>query len=289
MITIVVPIFNVEMHLVPCIESVLAQTDANFELLLVDDHSSDRSGYLCDFYTHRDPRIKVIHKSLGGRGSACNAGVSKATGNIITFLNPYDTLEPNYVETISSNIGEAQMLVFGETWQSPEGCRRIFLPGDDECHDRLSLERLLLRLVANQPSPSYDFFRCLWNKAFRPSIISNHSLRFLPGLSDYGNELFLWEYTINTSCVKTINSPIYNHLMAYDRNVDAMPAPRGVRFSLCRMYEDINCHLSHEPLVAQNRLRQKKLIAAGINTDNPWYLRPAAMLRALPLIMRTLL
>ena len=80
MISIIVPVYNVEKYLQRCIESILAQTFADFELLLIDDGSKDKSGEICDNYALKDKRIKVFHKENGGVSSARNLGIAKAQG-----------------------------------------------------------------------------------------------------------------------------------------------------------------------------------------------------------------
>lgn len=90
LVSIIVPIYNVENYLDECINSVLAQTYTKFELLLIDDGSKDNSGVTCDEYLLKDKRIKVFHKSNGGLSSARNFGLDKANGEYIIFLDSDD-------------------------------------------------------------------------------------------------------------------------------------------------------------------------------------------------------
>lgn len=89
-ISIIVPIYKVEEYLIRCIDSILAQTFTNFELILVDDGSPDNCGKICDEYAKKDERIKVIHKENGGLSSARNAGIKVATGDFIGFVDSDD-------------------------------------------------------------------------------------------------------------------------------------------------------------------------------------------------------
>lgn len=100
-ISILVPIYNVEKYLSRCIESVLSQDFTDYELILVDDGSPDKSGYICDEYAKKYPdRIKVIHKKNGGLISARYCGVKEATGNYYIFLDSDDTLKPQAISTL---------------------------------------------------------------------------------------------------------------------------------------------------------------------------------------------
>ena len=114
-VSIIVPIYNIEQYVGKCIESILAQTYPDFELILVDDGSPDDCGRICDEYGERDERIKVIHKKNGGLTSARNAGLSEAEGEWIMHVDGDDWIEPDMLESL---IGAAQVtgadLVFGD-------------------------------------------------------------------------------------------------------------------------------------------------------------------------------
>lgn len=93
MISIIVPVYNTEKYLDQCIQSVLAQTYTNWELLLIDDGSTDSSGAICDKYAAKDKRIRVFHKENGGANSARLLGVKYASGTYTMFLDADDTIE----------------------------------------------------------------------------------------------------------------------------------------------------------------------------------------------------
>ena len=89
-ISVIVPVYNVEDYLARCVDSILAQTHHNLEIVLVDDGATDGSGQICDEYAGKDPRIKVIHKENGGLSDARNAGIAPASGEYIVFLDSDD-------------------------------------------------------------------------------------------------------------------------------------------------------------------------------------------------------
>ncbi|WP_419748685.1 glycosyltransferase family 2 protein [Clostridium perfringens] len=99
-ISIIVPIYNVEKYLSKCIDSILNQSFTNFELILVNDGSNDRSGIICDEYTLKDERIRVIHKKNGGVSSARNSGISLALGKYIGFVDPDDYIKEEMYEIL---------------------------------------------------------------------------------------------------------------------------------------------------------------------------------------------
>lgn len=97
-ISIIVPVYNVEEYLSRCIDSILNQTFTAFELILVDDGSTDNSGLICDEYKKIDSRIKVIHKENGGLSSARNSGLNIASGEYVAFVDSDDLIDRNMIE-----------------------------------------------------------------------------------------------------------------------------------------------------------------------------------------------
>lgn len=98
MVSIIIPVYNVEKYINRCIDSVINQTYKNIEIILVDDGSTDNSGKICDSYEKKDERIKVIHKENGGLSSSRNVGIDLSRGDIITFLDSDDYLSSEYIE-----------------------------------------------------------------------------------------------------------------------------------------------------------------------------------------------
>ena len=100
LISIIIPMYNVEQYFPRCIESVINQTYKKLEIILVDDGSTDLSGTLADQYAEQDQRIKVVHQPNGGNAVARNTGLKQVTGNWILFVDSDDYVEPNYVELL---------------------------------------------------------------------------------------------------------------------------------------------------------------------------------------------
>ncbi|QUL55261.1 glycosyltransferase [Paenibacillus tritici] len=103
-ISIIVPIYNVELYLNKCVDSILAQSFSNFEVILVNDGSPDKCGEICEYYKELDPRIVVIHKQNGGLSDARNYGIEVARGRYIGFVDSDDWIEPDMYESLYSLI-----------------------------------------------------------------------------------------------------------------------------------------------------------------------------------------
>lgn len=145
-ISIIVPIYNVEKYLPKCIDSILNQTFKEFELILVDDGSLDNSGRICDEYSKKDKRIRVIHKENGGVSSARNVGVESSLGNYIGFVDPDDYIDKymyqkmidmctiknadiaicKFVREINGQISEAKDGFYIRELDNVEGLRECF-------------------------------------------------------------------------------------------------------------------------------------------------------------------
>ncbi len=104
LISVIVPVYNVEKYLRRCIDSIINQTYKNLEIILVDDGSPDSSGAICDEYAKKDSRIKVIHKENSGLSGARNAGIDAATGEYISFIDSDDYVNKDFCMILYKNI-----------------------------------------------------------------------------------------------------------------------------------------------------------------------------------------
>lgn len=115
-ITIIVPVYNVKKYLEKCVNSIINQTYSDLEIFLIDDGSTDGSGELCDYFSQKDRRIKVIHKSNGGLSSARNAAIDVMSGKYVTFVDSDDYVDEKYIEKLYGLVKkfDAQISVCGE-------------------------------------------------------------------------------------------------------------------------------------------------------------------------------
>lgn len=97
-VSVIVPVYKAEAYLYRCVDSLLVQTFTNFEILLIDDGSPDRSGEICDEYARKDTRVRVFHKENGGVSSARNLGLKYAQGEWIAFVDSDDWVESDFLE-----------------------------------------------------------------------------------------------------------------------------------------------------------------------------------------------
>lgn len=117
MVSVIIPIYNVQDFLARCIDSVLAQTYADLEIILVDDGSHDTSGDICDEYDLKYRHVRVIHKANRGLSDARNAGIEVAQGRYVTFIDGDDYVHPHFIEALLQTIEHTGAQIAACTWQ----------------------------------------------------------------------------------------------------------------------------------------------------------------------------
>lgn len=208
-VSVIVPVYNVEKYLRQCLDSILAQTFTDFELLLIDDGSPDTSGTICDEYASRDPRVRVFHQPNSGVSAARNVGIEQSKGELICFVDSDDWVEPNYCQTIVDSIGDAEMLIFGTADVYPDGSRIIRYSGALPQQGKEGIEESVRMLMDNKTKA--DIFAAPWNKAFKSEIIKKENIRFVEGLFLYEDEVFCFEVISKSAKLSITDSLIYNH------------------------------------------------------------------------------
>ncbi len=173
-LSVVVPVYKVEKYLARCIESILEQSFADFELILVDDGSPDRCPAICDEYAQKDDRIKVIHQTNRGLSSARNAGIECASGEYIAFIDSDDFISKNMFSILMQNALDHQADI--------SGCSAVLVAEDAEAE--FTEQTHLDVYERNEAVLQMVFFRQfsvnVWNKIFRRALFS--SIRYPEGM-----------------------------------------------------------------------------------------------------------
>lgn len=203
-ISVIVPIYNVEKYLRRCIDSILAQVFTNFELLLVDDGSTDSSGEICDDYSNIDHRIRVVHKANGGVSSARNIGLDNARGEWIAFIDADDWISVNYLMTLIENRNKAQLII---------GSFQL------ENTNEQYLGHYLNEGLYNEDSIK-NIFECKpysillitpWAKLFKSEVIKMHDICFDCTIVGGEDTLFVLSYFLYIDSFYVTNQPIYHY------------------------------------------------------------------------------
>lgn len=185
-ISIIVPVYNVEKYLPDCVDSILNQYVEDFELILVDDGSTDKSGKICDDYAEKDKRVKTVHQKNGGVSRARNVGLDIASGEYVTFVDADDWVHPSIYSTMLRTAKEENVdVVACGIARYSEDNEFLFSELDNE-------ERLTqwLLMASGYSMPNYlSGSSC--NKVFKRSIIKD--VRFIEGVKMSEDRIFLFE------------------------------------------------------------------------------------------------
>lgn len=202
-LSIIVPVYKVEKYLPRCIDSILAQTFGDFELILIDDGSPDGCGRICDEYAQKDKRIVVIHQKNMGVSAARNAGLDIARGRYIGFVDSDDWIEPQMYEVMVDAIREngADMAVCGVRYADEDG---KFTRADRLSEGVYSRDGLLEDVFA---MPNKLGGGCC-NKVFDASKIA--SVRFKVGMTIAEDALYLFDCFMRIDGAVKIGDALYN-------------------------------------------------------------------------------
>lgn len=216
MFSVIVPVYNTEKYLRRCVDSILAQTFTDFELLLINDGSSDNSGAICDEYAEKDSRVRVFHKENGGVSSARNLGLDNARGEWITFVDSDDWVESNWLYCFSTKINQ-----IGTEYLIVTYARSLF-----EENTRLIIHNGSVGYLSKDDYFKRGEYGYLWNKCFCADIIKKQSLSFDLSMDCFEDEIFVLEYTRNLRGIYICNEITYNYYSPldfskkYEKNVD---------------------------------------------------------------------
>lgn len=219
LVTIIVPVYKTESYLAPCLDSILRQSVADFELLLVDDGSPDGSGAICDDYAARDIRVRVVHKENGGVSSARNRGLELARGSYVVFIDSDDLVGPEYLKELldaeqeAAAEGKTVMVLSDyqpfsdkgpEARDFPEKMRADLIPGGMTPHQFRDL------VFGFRIFPPY----C---KLYRGDVIRMNGLRFDTGLKSAEDFDFNRRYLEFMDRICYIPSISYQYRVGYKR------------------------------------------------------------------------
>lgn len=196
-ISVIVPVYNTEKWLRRCIDSILGQTFADFELLLIDDGSTDGSGAICDEYAEADQRVRVFHKPNGGVSSARNLGLDNAKGKWITFADADDWIDVDYFDKVMAadccNIADTIVSNFKNVHKGGTDIYKYNHKGEDLVR---SIRKLLITMGGT----------CVWAKFFRKELIRKHNIIFPMGIRYCEDFRFCTEAYLYSSNIGYVNS-----------------------------------------------------------------------------------
>ncbi len=209
LISIIVPVYNVEKYLDRCVESIVNQTYTNIEIILVDDGSPDNCPTICDEWAKKDNRIRVIHKANGGLSDARNAGLAVASGEYIAFVDSDDWIDTQMYKVLYESIINTKSDI------ASCGARRVWLDGRPACElikdtNDCVLERedAMKALIS-----SNGLIQVVWNKLYKRNVVEG--IQYPVGLI-HEDEFWSWRVISRANRIVILKESFYNYLQRDD-------------------------------------------------------------------------
>ena len=218
LISVIVPIYNVESYLNRCVESIVNQTYQNLEIILVDDGSPDNCSQMCDCWAGKDNRIKVIHKQNGGLSDARNAGMKIAKGDVISFIDSDDWIDLKFFEAMFNVMqdDESDIVSCGVKWVDEDG--ELLRTASVEAHEMLNTHDSMQELLLDGKLKQH-----VWNKLYRRNVIENISFE-----KGKYHEVVFWSYQVigRAKKISVIPDSFYNYVQRADSIMGESYSPK---------------------------------------------------------------
>ena len=270
MVSIIVPIYNAENYLRRCVDSILNQEYTDFELLLVNDGSTDASGDICEEYGDQDPRVIVIQKENTGVSDSRNRALDRARGKYLQFLDSDDWITPDATRLFVRAAEEYGCDMVISDFYRVVG-ERLSTKGDIEEEGVLTREEFAAHMMEN---PADFYYGVLWNKLYRRDIVEEHKLRMDTDISWCEDFMFNLEYIRYAKVFYALHAPIYYYVKR-----KGSLASQGINISktvkmklnVFEYYNNFYKHVLEEEDYEKNRLQVYRFFidAAGDGTVPP--------------------
>lgn len=217
--SVIVPVYNVERYLRRCLNSILAQSCQDYEMILIDDGSLDRSGEICDQYVEISERVKVIHQENQGLSGARNTGLSAASGDWIVFVDSDDWIDPDMLEIISMHMQKTEADIYSFN------ARKV--DENDQVTEKLlyAVENETITFRKEEQRFQFYFDQLMryktgweaWGSIYKKSIIEQHGLRFISTREIFAEDyLFTFQYMLCADSIARMCNIFYNYFQRSD-------------------------------------------------------------------------
>lgn len=200
LVSIIVPIYKVELYLRRCLDSIVNQTYTNLEIILVDDGSPDACPQICDEYAAKDKRIVVIHKENGGLSDARNAGLCIISGDFIFFVDSDDIITPNCIEIFITEIQKKDYEIIIAKHSSSH-----IIEKKQNFSNELKTNKQIIEAFCKT-----DFSPCAWNKLYKAKFIKDNRLHFFKGIL-FEDQLWSLQWVTRASHICLLSNITYTY------------------------------------------------------------------------------
>lgn len=267
LISVIIPVYNVEDYLSECINSVLGQSYRNFEILLIDDGSTDKSGLICENYARKYKNISVFHKKNSGLGLTRNYGLNRAKGKYITFIDSDDYIKRDYLKKLISPVlvdSSIDTVIGGFTQVDNNGKQLYSEKYDHQVYKKEKVkEKLFPRMLGSLPDVRDSIKPTVWNCLYSKKLIVDFDLKFVSERR-FISEDVVWDSDYFSVAKKVIIIDSMDYYYRYNseslsRKYDATRFSRIVIF-----YNYMDRKLEKMKLGNEARLRLKKGLFVAI-------------------------
>jgi len=221
LVSIIVPIYNTEKYLTPCIESLINQTYKNLEILLIDDGSKDSSGEICDKFAKKDNRIKVFHLENGGVSRARNTGLNYATGEWVTFVDGDDFIDVTMIEKLVAKSNNVD-LVFArmvKDYSNGEKANYVETTLEKACQTPYDLQYIIHDRIHYEKDGKF-VSDCMHGSVCRSilnlKIINDNNVRFTESAKELEDRLFIMKYLSIIKKAELVDEFLYHYVINVD-------------------------------------------------------------------------
>ena len=263
-VSIIVPVYNAEATISRCIESIINQEYRDFELLLIDDGSTDSSGTICDRYATEDSRIRLIHKENTGVSETRNMALDLACGTYLQFLDSDDWITPNATRLFVEEAERYHCDMVISDFYRVVG-KRVAHKGDIDDDCVLTQEEFSAHMLQN---PADFYYGVLWNKLYRRDIVEKYHLRMNPEISWCEDFMFNLEYIRHAEVFYALQVPVYYYVKTKGSLASqGMSISKTIKMKLMvfEYYNNFYKHVLDEEDYEKNRLQVYRFLvdAAG--------------------------
>lgn len=223
LVSVILPIYNVELYLKKCIESVIRQSYKNLEIILVDDGSTDRSPYICDEYAKMDSRIKVIHKENGGLSDARNVGIQASSGVYIALIDADDLIAQSFVEELYECCKKSNSMIAVCAYTKFLDEEEISVSNNHNNVQIISGRELIKQIYLGQAG---KFGFVAWNKLYRRDLFD--SIQY-PFGRIYEDTFTTYKLFLNANQIALLNKSLYFYRMRPESIMSTMVSLKKIK------------------------------------------------------------
>lgn len=221
-LSIIIPVYNAEDYLSRCLDSILNQDMKSYEVILVDDGSTDSSALICDRYSATDPRFRTIHKPNGGVSAARNAGLNLAKGEYVMFVDSDDALAPGALKTMTSGLNGEDFVLGGFIEYIGSIPNRNVAPAENRTYSSATLAEFFDANIRR----NCEMLDAPWAKLFKRKSLDTH--RFNEKLYYAEDKIFVFEFLSRCQSVRTCDSVVYHYYIRPDSLGSDMKSDRHI-------------------------------------------------------------